>query len=121
MLYLVRVSRGIILMSNSRQLQTMSSSDKMRGTIRPGKAIDGLLLVGQEHPSGALIELMQIIKTSSRPNGVFHHAPVTVDERIAPFTSASKPRVHVSAHEAPQRGARCQRHPASGQRYPPDL
>jgi hypothetical protein len=47
----------------------------MRGTIRPSKAIDGLLLVAQEHASSALIELREIIKTASRPNGVLHDAP----------------------------------------------
>jgi hypothetical protein len=61
--------------TNARLHEFFSSSDKMRGTIRPGKAIDRLLLMGQEHPACALIELMQLIKTASRPNGVFHHAP----------------------------------------------
>jgi hypothetical protein len=47
----------------------------MRGTIRPGKAIDGLLLVSQEHTSCAMIQLMEISETSSRANGVLHDAP----------------------------------------------
>lgn len=37
---------------------------------------------------------------------------VTVDERIAPSTSASKPRMPVSRHEAPQLGGSCQKHHA---------
>jgi hypothetical protein len=56
-----------------------SSSDKIRGTIRSGKARDGLLLVRQEHTSCTLIELMQISKTSSSPNRILHDAPEALD------------------------------------------
>jgi hypothetical protein len=43
------------------------------------KRINGLLLMGHEHLARALVELMQIGKTSSRANRVLHHAPEAFD------------------------------------------
>jgi hypothetical protein len=41
------------------------------------KRINGSLLMGYEHLSRALVELMQIRKTPSSTGGVLHHPPET--------------------------------------------
>src|SRR2546428_1046980 len=41
----------------------------------PVKRIHGSLLVGHEHPAGALVELLEITKTSPGATGVLHHPP----------------------------------------------
>ena len=41
----------------------------------PVKRINGSLLMGHEHTSRALIELMQIEKTPAGPDPVLHHPP----------------------------------------------
>ena len=46
------------------------------------KRINGSLLMGHEHVSRALVELMQIRKTPSGADGVLHDAPEAFD-RIA--------------------------------------
>ena len=43
----------------------------------PTELIDGPLLMGHEHLSGAPIELMQIFKTASRSNYFFQASPKT--------------------------------------------
>jgi hypothetical protein len=45
----------------------------------PVKLIDGAFLMRQEHLTGALVELMQIGKTSSGPDGIFHDPPEAFD------------------------------------------
>jgi hypothetical protein len=43
------------------------------------KRINGSLLMGHEHVSRALVELMQIRKTPSGADRVFHRPPETFD------------------------------------------
>src|SRR5215472_17468855 len=50
-----------------------------RRNVSPVKLIDGPFLMGHEDLSGALIECREIAKTSSRTNGVLHHAPEAFD------------------------------------------
>src|SRR5215831_7145867 len=45
----------------------------------PMKCINRSLLMGHEHASRAVVELMQIRKTPSGPDGVLHHAPEAFD------------------------------------------
>ena len=45
----------------------------------PVKRINGSLLMGHEHVSRALVELMQIRKTPSGTDRVLHHAPEAFD------------------------------------------
>ena len=45
----------------------------------PVKLVDGALLMCHQHPTGALVELRQIGKTSSGTDGVLHHPPETFD------------------------------------------
>ena len=47
----------------------------MRRNGSPVKLINGLLLLCPEHLSGALVELVEIAQTPSRPNGIFHRPP----------------------------------------------
>ena len=47
--------------------------------MSPVELIDGPFLMGQEDLSGALIECREITKTSSRADGVLHHAPEAFD------------------------------------------
>ena len=53
-----------------------------RRNLLPMKRINGSLLMGHEHVSRALVELMQIRKTPSGADGVLHDAPEAFD-RIA--------------------------------------
>src|SRR6266567_9185289 len=50
-----------------------------RRNALPVKRIDGALLMCHQHPTGALVELRQIGKTSSGTDGVLHHPPKTFD------------------------------------------
>jgi hypothetical protein len=43
------------------------------------KRIDRALVMGQEYLACTLVELMQIRKTSSGPDGVLQHAPEAFD------------------------------------------
>jgi hypothetical protein len=43
------------------------------------KRINGALLMGHEHLTRAVVELMQIRKTSSGTDHVLHHAPKAFD------------------------------------------
>jgi hypothetical protein len=43
------------------------------------KRINGSLLMGHEHLTRAVIELMQVRKTPSGANRVLHHAPKAFD------------------------------------------
>jgi hypothetical protein len=46
-----------------------------RQNLLPVKCINWALLMGHKHAARALVELMQIGKTPSGPNPLFHHAP----------------------------------------------
>src|SRR5215510_16294322 len=50
-----------------------------RRNVSPVELIDGPFLLCHEDLSGALIECREIAKTSSRANGVLHHAPEAFD------------------------------------------
>ena len=39
------------------------------------KLVNGLLLLCPEYLAGALVELVEIAQTPSRPNGIFHRPP----------------------------------------------
>ena len=41
--------------------------------------IDGAFLMRHEHVAGTLVELMQIGKPSSGPDGILHHPPEAFD------------------------------------------
>ena len=43
------------------------------------KLIDGAFLMRHEHVAGTLVELMQIGKPSSGPDGILHHPPEAFD------------------------------------------
>ena len=45
----------------------------------PVKFVDGALLMCHQHPTGALVELLQIGKTASGTDGVLHHPPKPFD------------------------------------------
>ena len=45
----------------------------------PVKFVDGSLLMRHQHPTGALVELQEIGKTSSGTDRVLHHPPEAFD------------------------------------------
>jgi hypothetical protein len=50
-----------------------------RRNALPVERINRSLLMRHEYPAGALVELMQIGKTPSSPDGVLHHPPEAFD------------------------------------------
>src|SRR5256885_2158825 len=66
------------LMSSLREtLQQLP--ENLRRNVLPVKLINRSLLMRHEHLAGALVELSEMVKTSSRTNGVLHHAPEAFD------------------------------------------
>src|SRR5437764_4787479 len=53
--------------------------ENLRRNVLPVKLINRSLLMRHEHLAGALVELSEMVKTSSRTNGVLHHAPEAFD------------------------------------------
>ena len=51
----------------------------LRRNELPTKRIYGALLMRHENPAGALVELVEIAKTSSSTNGILHHPPKAFD------------------------------------------
>jgi len=68
-----------VLLVNAAHVKNEQIPRSSRRNGLPTKRINGALLMGHEHPAGALVELMQIRKTPSGTDRVLHHAPETFD------------------------------------------
>ena len=67
------------LTRRAKTLEYKQLPENLRRNVLPVKLINRSLLMRHEHLAGALVELSEMVKTSSRTNGVLHHAPEAFD------------------------------------------
>jgi hypothetical protein len=73
--YLGTVKLGL----DAKRKQYEQTPRNSRRNLLPMKCINRSLLMGHEHVSRALVELMQIRKTPSGTDRILHHAPEAFD------------------------------------------
>ena len=70
---------GVLPCDRARGHNIKQTPRNSRRNLLPMKCINRSLLMGHEHVSRALVELMQIRKTPSGTDRILHHAPEAFD------------------------------------------